>query len=305
MIQLFKQRDFGDKINVTFQYITQNFRSLGLSMLYIVGPVALLAGIASGIMQSNIFDLISSSGNDQDAADPMVPFRALQAIFSPAFGFSALFSLLSILAVSLVTYAHMKVYATKTESAIAPGSAVVDVHVAEVWAEVQPLIGRGIIISILSAIVTFIATFFLVIPGIYVGIVLSLAIAVMSFEDTDFGQTWNRCFVLIRDKWWSTFGLILVMGILSAVVGIIFTLPAAFISFLVASKLLPAMGSFWLLFGNVIATVGGALLRALIYVAIGFQYTNLVERQEGRGLISAIDAIGTSTQARPSDDETF
>ncbi|WP_332368767.1 hypothetical protein [Spirosoma telluris] len=63
MIQLFQQRDFGDKINVTFQYITQNFRSLSLALLYIVGPVALLAGIASGVFQSNMLDLGNRAKN--------------------------------------------------------------------------------------------------------------------------------------------------------------------------------------------------------------------------------------------------
>ncbi|WP_080059076.1 hypothetical protein [Spirosoma aerolatum] len=305
MIQLFQQRDFGDKINVTFQYITQNFRSLGLSLLYIVGPVALVAGIASGVMQSNIFDLatLSRGGGDPDEA----PFQMIQAVFSPSFGISILFSLLAILAVSLATYAHMKVYARKAEfNAPTSFTGTVDISVTEVWEEMQPLIGRGVLISVLSAIISFIATMFFVIPGVYVGIVLSLGLVVTTFEGTDFGQTWNRCFTLIRDKWWSTFGLIVVMGIISAIVGMIFSVPAGIIGVLTGMKLLPNMTSFWLVLGNVIATVGGTLLRALIYVAIGFQYTNLVERQEGRGLLSAIDSIGTSpTQPRASDEGTY
>ncbi|GAB4026521.1 hypothetical protein [Spirosoma gilvum] len=307
MIQLFQQRDFGDKINITFQYITQNFRSLGLALLYIVGPVALIAGIASGVMQSNIFDLAGLSRNGDSSDDPALPFQMIGAILSPAFGISILFSLLAILAVSLATYAHMKVYARKTDpnAPISP-SGLVDISVTEVWEEMQPLIGRGVLISVLSAIITFVATLLLVIPGVYVGIVLSLALVVTTFEDTDFSQTWNRCFVLIRDKWWSTFGLIIVMGIISGIVGLVFSIPAGVIGVLTGMRLLPDMANFWVVLGNVIATVGGTLLRALIYVAIGFQYTNLVERQEGRGLLSAIDSIGTSpTQPRASDEGTY
>ena len=295
MIQLFQQRDFGDKINTTFQYITQNFRSLGVSLLYIVGPVALMAGIASGVMQSNIFDLGKTAEDaGRDSSAPFAVGYALAlSFFSPAFWITMLFSLLAILAVSLATYAHMKVYARKTQpNAPTSFTGTVDISVAEVWEEMQPLIGRGVLISVLSAIISFIATMFFVIPGVYVGIVLSLGLVVTTFEGTDFGETWNRCFALIRDKWWSTFGLIIVMGIISAVVGMIFSVPAGI--------------SFWLILGNVIATVGGTLLRALIYVAIGFQYTNLVERQEGRGLLSAIDSIGTSpTQPRASDEGTY
>lgn len=310
MIQLFQQRDFGDKINVTFQYITQNFRSLGLALLYIVGPVALLAGIATGVFQSNMLDLGNMAKNgDYDSDNPFGAGYAMAlSFFSPAFWFTMLFTLLAILVVSLVTYAHMKVYARKTS----PGTLAlnqpgpVDISVTEVWEEMQPLIGRSFVISVLGSIITFVAALFFFIPGIYVGIVMSLALAVTTFEGTDFGQTWNRCFALIRDKWWSTFGLIFVMGLISGVVGLLFTLPAGILSFLITAKLLPDMSGFWLILGNVVATVGSTLLRSLIYVAVGFQYTNLVERQEGRGLLSAIDSIGTApTQPRASDEGTF
>ncbi|GAB4007631.1 hypothetical protein EXU85_32760 [Spirosoma sp. KCTC 42546] len=308
MIQLFQQRDFGDKINVTFQYITQNFRSLGLALVYIVGPVALVAGIASGVFQSNMLDLgnMAKSG-DIDSDSPFGAGYAMAlSFFSPAFWFTMLFTLLAILVVSLVTYAHMKVYARKTQQYTLNQSQPVDISVNEVWEEMQPLIGRGIVISVLSSIIAFAATLFFVIPGIYVGIVLSLGLVVTTFEGTDFGQTWNRCFVLIRDKWWSTLGIIFVMGLISGVVGLIFTLPAGILSFLITAKLLPDMSGFWLVLGNVVATVGSTLLRAIIYVALGFQYTNLVERQEGRGLQSAIDSIGTApSQPRASDEGTF
>jgi len=304
MINLFQQRDFGDKINVTFQYISQNFRSLGLSLLYIVGPVALGAGIASGIMQSNLLNLTQAS---KDAGtDPAAMIRLFQNVFSPAFGLTMLFSLLAIWAVSLTTYAHMKVYARRNGSQALGQTRSDDISVADVWNEMQPILGRGIVISILSSIIAGVATLFFIIPGIYVAIVLSLALAVTSFEGTDFGRTWDRCFLLIRDKWWSTCGLIIVMGIISGVIGLVFTLPAGIISFLVTSKLLPDIGGFWLVLGNVIGTVGGTLLRALIYVAIGFQYTSLVEQKEGRGLLSAIDSIGTTpTQPRSTDEGDF
>ena len=306
MIQLFQQRDFGDKINVTFQYVTQNFRSLGLALLYIVGPVALVAGIASGVMQSNLFDLAKSSAGADASSDPTAVFRMMGTVFSPAFALAGLFSLLAVLVVSLATYAHMNVYGRKTAQRLETSQEPVPISVAEVWEEMQPHIGRAIVVSVLSSVVTVVAALFFVLPGIYVGIVFSLAMAVVVFERADFGQTWNRCFTLIRDKWWSTFGLLIVMGIISGLVGLIFTLPAGIISFLIGSKLLPDVSGFWVVVGNVLATVGGTLLRSLIYIALGFQYTNLVERQEGRGLLSAIDSIGTNpTQSRSSDEETY
>ena len=303
MIQLFEQRDFGNKINATFQYVIQNFRSLGLALLYIVGPVALVAGIATGVMQSNMLRFVNESANAR-TTDLMAAFQVFSFFSSPSFWLSMLFGLLANVAVVLTTYAHMKLYnqASSQSGEVNP----VPISVADIWDEVEPTIGRAIIISILVAIVTGVGMVFFVIPGIYVAVVLSLALAVTVFEETNFGATWDRCFKLIRDKWWSTFGLIIVMSLMVAIVGAIFTIPSAIIGFLVSGKLLPNIPVGWLMIGNVIALVGRTLLNVVIYTALGFQYTNLVERQEGLGMISAINSIGTQpTQARETDEGFF
>lgn len=296
MIELFEQRDFGNKINATFQYVIQNMRSLGLALLYIVGPVALLAGIASGVMQSNMLHLMSDSDN-ANPNDPMAAFRMMGQVLSPAFWVAMLFSLLANVAVILTTYTHMKLY-NRTKST--------EISVSDIWAEVQPVIGRALVISLLNSIIIGVGFMFLVIPGIYVAVVLSLSLAVTVFEGADFGTTWDRCFKLIRDKWWSTFGLILVMGIIVSIIGFLFAAPTAIIAFLTGAKLLPDVSVVWLILGNVINIVGRTLLNVILYIAIGFQYTNLIERQEGRGLFSAIDSIGTSpTHPRATDEGTY
>ncbi|MDB5242066.1 MAG: hypothetical protein JWP57_2691 [Spirosoma sp.] len=295
MIPLFQQRDFGNKINATFQYVSQNFRSLGLALLYIVGPVALLAGIMAGFMESYRLRLVSESVNAR-TDNPFAAFQVIEFFSSPVFWLTMLFGLLANVVVVLVTYAHMKVY----ERLKSP-----DVLVADVWAEVQPVIGRALVISLLGSIITAVGMCFLFIPGIYIAVVLSLALAVTSFEGTGFGETWERCFKLIRDKWWSTFGLIMVMALIMAIVGIIFAIPTASVAFLVRAKILPEASTAWAVIGKVIEQIGRTMLNAVVYLAIGFQYTNLVERQEGRGLISAIDSIGTSTQARDSNEGEY
>ena len=291
MIYLFEQRDFGQKINATFQYISQNFRSLGMALLYIVGPVAVVSGIASGVMQSNLLKLVGESANAR-TDDPIAAFQLISQFTSPTFWLAMLFSLLANVAVVLTTYAHMNVY-DRTDGRF--------VTVASVWAEVQPALGRAIVISVLGSIITGVAMLFLIVPGIYVAVVLSLALAVTTFEGTGFGETWERCFRLIRDNWWSTFGLIVVVAIIVGIVGMIFAIPTAVIGFLIGGKLLPDVSTVWLVIGNVIALVGRTLLNSIVYLAIGFQYTNLVERQEGRGLASAIDSIGTPKPRTPNE----
>ncbi len=303
MINLFQQRDFGDKINATFQYIGENFRSLSLTMLYIVGPVALIAGIASGIMQSNMLGVMADIGN-ADRTDPTAPFQIFSQLLTPSFWLAIIFAILANLFVSLATYAHMKLYARSTaQNVVNRPAGPPTIEVAAVWNEVQPMIGRTIVISLLSSIIIGVGFVFLFIPGLYVAVVLSLALAVTAFEGTDFGSTWNRCFQLIRDKWWSTLGLIIVISIIVSIVSLVFSIPSAVIGFMAGTRSLTSESSVWIVLGNVIAIVGRTLLNSILYVAIGFQYTNLVERQEGRGLISAVDSIGTSPAQPRAQDE--
>ena len=96
------------------------------------------------------------------------------------------------------------------------------------------------------------------------------------------------------------------MGIIVSLIGLLFAVPATVIAFLTGAKMLPDISVAWLILGNIINLVGRTLLNVVLYTAIGFQYTNLVERQEGRGLISAIDSIGTSpAQPRATDEGTY
>lgn len=284
MIQLFEQRDFGNKINATFQYITQNINSFILSIIYIAGPPVLLMIVAGSFLISDVVLLFGSS-----QTNPLWFMNELPAILVIGIGF-----MLSLLAVSLTTFAHLKVYNRNAGQPI---------QVSQVWEEAKEHIGPAIVFNILSTIVTIVATMFFILPGIYVGVVLSLGVPVLVFENTNFGQTWNRCFELIRDKWWSTFGLALVMGILAGLLRLIFQIPGIVIGFLASDV---ATQGIVAIISGAISLLGALLLNSLVYLALGFQYTNLVERQEGRGMISAIDSIGTQpTQARETDEGSF
>lgn len=285
-MNLFQQRDFGEKINAAFTYVGQQFRSLGTALLYIVGPVAIIAGITSGVYQSNILKM----GQLNSAS----PFENLATIFSPAYFLLIIFSMLANLMVGLTTYSHLKLYHQTSGGAIS---------VSDVWNEVQRHIGRAFLFSLASTVVIIAGICIFLIPGFYMAVVLSLGMAIIVFEDAEFGTTWNRSFQLIRDKWWSTCGLIFVMAIIVSITNLVFAIPAGIVQALVSMKVVPNMPSFVTILTNALNTIGATLLYSLLYLGLGFQYTNLVERQEGTGLFSAIDSIGTSPAKPSAQDE--
>ncbi|OIN57718.1 hypothetical protein [Arsenicibacter rosenii] len=287
MITLFQQRDFGEKINATFTFIGREFKPFITSLLYIVGPLALATGITAGIYQSNILALNRSQGSE-------LPFDTLARVFSPAYFLMVFFSILSNILVNLTTYSYMKLYHERSGGVLS---------VSDVWDEVRRHIVASLLFSFISFVAIAVASVFFLIPGLYVGVALSLGIVVLVFEETDFGATWSRCFQLIRDKWWSTFGLILIMFIIVMISNLVFSIPAGIVSMLVSMKLVPDMPSIVTIMTNTLSTVGSTLMTALLAMALGFQYTNLVERHHGTGLLSAIDSIGSSQNRPNSADE--
>ena len=284
MIQIFQQRNFGDKINATFQFIASNFKSYILSILCIAGPPILSIIVASTFLANGMLSSARSGGK----VDPLWVLNAL-----PLVGIIITALLLSLLAVSLTTFSYLKIYDRNA------GQPVLIMHV---WDEVRVHIGQAIVFSILSAIITQVASLFFILPGVYVTVVMSLGIPILVFEDTTFGQTWNRCFHLIRDKWWSTFGLRVIMVIIAVILYLGLQIPQVTIGWIIGS--VAAKGVIAIIMGT-ISLLGGLLILSILYLAIGFQYTNLVERQEGRGLISAIDSIGAPTQPRTQNEGDF
>ena len=294
MNSLYRKRDFGEKINAVFQYIGLHFRSLLMALLYIVGPVAIATAIASSVTMTNVLQATADAQADPD--NPYAGLMMMGRVFSPAYWLTLFFSILTNVAVVLTTNAHVH----RTES----GQSVA---VADLWEDLRPLIGRMIGFTLLMSIITLVGCTLLLLPGLYIGVVLSTGFAITYFEKSSFGATWTRCFSLIRDNWWSTFGYLLVMLIIVVIIGLVFTLPSGLFGFMSAAKLLPGSGlPLWLIIANTIGLIGRALINSILYLAVAFQYGNLVEQSENVSLYSAINTIGTApTKPRATDEGEF
>src|SRR5690606_4452129 len=79
--------------------------------------------------------------------------------------------------------------------------------------------------SFLVGILVFVGAMFCLIPGIYLGVVLSTAYAIVVFEGRDVSDTISYCFNLIKDEWWITFATILVTGLLYYFIMMVFQIP--------------------------------------------------------------------------------
>ncbi len=293
MIIFQQRRDFGEKINASFTFTMENLRGLGLSLLLIVGPVALVGGIISGYAQSTLLTGTSPG----TFSDPSKVFAMYAAMFSGPWLVGLVLVLLSYVLVNVVTFSYIRLYQQRGGQQ--------PITVGEVWAATQPFIGSGVLLTIAVSLLAGVGMIFLVLPGLYLLIVFSITPAILVFEGQGVGESISRSFRLISGNWWATFGLLFVMSLIVSIMSMIFTLPAGIVGGLFGAGVVKDISILTTVF-TALGTVGSMVLQGLNAVATAFQYYDLKEEKEGTGLLAQINAIGETDQPgtlRPTRNE--
>ena len=102
LINYHQARDFSKKMSVTFEFIRQNFKSLGRSILVIAGPPVLLASLLLGSFFKDIMAASVSAGRSHNP-------EAVSAIFeSPSFWLQILLMLVFLMTSTVATIATIK-----------------------------------------------------------------------------------------------------------------------------------------------------------------------------------------------------
>lgn len=297
-IELRKTRDFGEKFNVTFEFIRQNYKGFMPAVLYISVPLVVIGMII--ISYYTYFILIDEAGAMAGSTNPFAILTIMGSFMGLAL-VAYLFIAVGYLINTSLIYNYMRIYSEREN----PTS----ITVGELWQESKNDLGSIFVAGLLVVIVGTIGFIFLIIPGIYLMVTLSLILPILIFERKSIGDAFSRCFYLIKDKWWSTFGLIFVALIIQSTISIIFNIPQYIFSFIigiydVSSDFLTDFAP-WkkvaLILASCVSVIGSTLLYCISYIAIAFQYFNLVERREATGLMNQIEGFGTSTASTQQD----
>ncbi len=292
-IILQQQRGFSEKINATFEFIRENFKSLFMCLLYIAGPPLLIVGIYSGVVQSNI----------PMSVDQTNPFAGMAELYANLAPVMVLSYLTSTLVIALV-YEYMMLYTQHSPADITPGM---------VWNEIKKDYLQLLLAAFIVSIIVTIGFIFLFIPGIFLGAALSLIFIILVRERNGFGRAFERSFSLTSGNYLSTIGLLFVTFILYILIAMLFSLPSTIFGGVEGFLLATDGGSLrdssvlykalFILF-QVISTLGAQFASTVLLIAVAFQYFNLVEKKEATGLMESIETIGTKSDTDDSG-ETY
>ena len=293
-------RDFGDTLSVTFRFLRENGRELGLALLVIAGPAALLANGAGGVVQARMYTTMANPAN---ATDPFAVFRMLG---SPAYLLALVLGMVAPFLVLALTFAYVRGYRRGEAGTLTP---------SRLWAEAQGMVGPLLLFYLATTAVVVLGAVVNIIPClgtlaylagmVYLFPMSSVAFVVRAEEGLGIVDSWKRAQALVRPHWGQSVAVIFLSWLLLFVVmtalAIVTTVPQMMAGGLAGGLVQPPL----------VVTVLTALVASLLvlaytipFAASVFQYHTLVERASGTGFGADIAALAAPTRP-PEPDPTF
>lgn len=136
-------------------------------------------------------------------------------IFLPLFGFIFAY-LVAYALITVASLSYIKSYISN--KGIVNYQEIQEVTKEKFWSFVGLFFLIGIIVGF--------GLLFCFIPGIYLGVVLSLSVCLLIFQNKGVSDAISDSFGFIKEHWWETFGILIVVQILIGIVSFFVDLPA-------------------------------------------------------------------------------
>lgn len=289
-IEFYKERDFGEVINVTVAFIKQNFKLMGKMLLIYVAPFSIVLGVLMGLNQHNSLSTVLNANVSTINYGSQVIIVILLLLFS-----IATFTLLPALMLEFFNeYKEfgpddMSLDRIRKRAFNSFGTVLGTIFV------IGFIIVGIVVLMALSAFVTPWLMAIFILPIIYFAVVIYFAIPIRIFEKATIGEAISRSFYLVKGNWWWTFLLYLVVSMAVGVLGSAFIMPqyfyTIFIAFTSAKGGSPELSMTILLLTSVLTFLGQIIFNSIPFVSLTFQYYNLLEQKDKPGLQERVNQL--------------
>ncbi len=306
-IEFRKKRTFSETMNAIIEFTKREFLGMLKAQVYISGPVMLVAAILFALLFDTFFTLGFTGSPDFFTVEAGLYFVGLM-----------FFSLLATVFVTAVSLDYLYIYVNDRPDKITPDM-VWKRSKKTVWGilfhafilSVLLIIAYFVVVGGFTALVALVSPVFFILFFIPFGVifyfvgVFSIYFPIYVFEQRglDIGTIIGRCFKLVKNHWWKTFGVFMITSIVVGVVSSIFFIPP-YVTMLVQvfdaqqtgaeeAVLQEITRSWWVVGFFILYVVARYLLSFLIFIGTGIQYHNLVEQKEAAGLMNTIASIDT------------
>lgn len=282
-IELRKIRDFGININDTFVFLRQNLKPLLISFFAICGIFMVGQAIFNGMYQSHsmggLLQQLFSGGGSLGKYNG----NPYSSIFSFEYLMVIVFMLLTFAAMKVTLGAYLKYYLENNGQQ--PG-------IEEIWPIFKKYFFKIFFYSILIDIMIGFGCLLCVLPGIYLWVVFVPFTLVVMIEDANFNTALYRCFDIIKQNFWPSFGLYLIAYLIysfsSGIIGAVVAVVAGAAAYL-STKNIGATVGIVTSFLNIFSFT----FYIIFFISAALQYFSLTENRDGTGILNRIDNIGS------------
>ncbi len=287
-IEFKKQRELGEILSDSFAFIRNEFKPFFGTILKIVGPYILVMLIAMGFYIYTIGDVFNfgAIGNQYSAFSPVVMVISVLALMLSSIA-------AYVLAQGTVLY-YIKSYIEHK------GATNYDEIRQGVYGSFWSLIGLGILVGLS----VFLGAMFCLIPGIYLGVPLSISFAILVFLKKDTIESYQYSFTLIKENWWITFATLFVIYIIVMIASYAFSLPGVIYTWVKMGIFSGEMDAenmnlfndpIYLLL-NIMGSLVQFLMNIILLVGTSLIFFNLNEKKNFTGTFERIENLGKPSE---------
>ncbi len=298
-------RDNGQVINASLSFLKENFKQLLIAVVVIAGPVYLVASFLVGSGYSSM--LSNTISMAQSGQTP-----SLIGLYPTTMMIGGLLFLIAFSLLYGAVFGYVKVYIEKEGEGT--------INTGEVWQVAKKSVLSLIGVSILVGLLATIGFILFVIPGMYLAIACSLAYAAVVFSDGGAIKAISTSIKLTLGKWWRTFALLLISGLIQSAIISLFYLPMYAVMMIVMMFSIGEMSD-PAAFENPETFIGGfmgVIMTGVMAISIvsstfllvvqALHYHSLNEQREGEGMLHKIASISITDEepdTEPEDDTAY
>lgn len=284
-IDLLQKRSLGDMITVTFNFIKQEFGPLLRYFAVLCLPLVIIDLILKTTYLNGF--LVNTANSLIDSGKHGITSSVIWNMVS---------TMVLTFWVQLFTLSYLRVYLDKRhkpESERITLAEILQVMTGKLW--------NCLVCSVCLSFILVIATCFLIVPGVYLGIGLVFTIYYVVLKDQSLAKMF-KSLELVRGNWWATFGYIIILTMIVNVISYLFSLPLL-ISSMVSVFTGAVPGSYQTALLLLLASVGQYALLVVLFVGISMNFFTLIDKQEHISILDKIDRLGTVEEQRVNEGE--
>ena len=285
-----RTRDFGQTISDTIQFLKGHWKNMLILYFIFVVPFLLVGTLLGASSFSAFFGQIGSGISNMD--NPL-------SLITPQFVIAIIMYFSS--AVAYLTVINLYLKGFEESGGNAPSiSEVGTKFMGKFLSNIGYMfvVFIGIVLLAFMAVIPVVGILFFTFGSWYILICLSLLFPLNTIEDNPFMYSFNRMFHLIRNRWWYTFGLVIILTVIyyffAAVIGLVVNLVFGLgaINFLDTKAGMSMMTKKYFLVSG-LSSIVTQIFFLIIHVGIGIHYFTLREEKDGSGLEDRLDQLGS------------